>query len=80
MYNHKTYISADDPAFYIVHGSSDVLIPYLQAKNFYDKLVPVIGANNANYKLLSYAGHAVAAFSTSSNLSLLVDFLNTHLK
>jgi len=79
-YNPETYITADDPAFYIEHGSNDVLIPYLQAKNFYDKLVPVIGSENANYKLLSGAGHADAAFSTTSNLSLLVDFLNAHLK
>ena len=80
MYNPETYITADDPAFYIEHGSADVLIPYLQALTFYDKLVPVIGADKANYKLLNGAGHADAAFSTTSNLDLLVAFLDKYLK
>jgi len=80
MYNPETYITVDDPPFYIEHGSADVLIPYLQAKTFYDKLVPVIGADKANYKLLTGAGHADAAFNSTSNLDLLVAFLDKYLK
>ncbi len=80
MYNPETYITADDPAFYIQHGSSDVLIPYLQAKSFYDKLVPVIGSDKVTYNLLSGAGHASSAFGTTSNLDLLIAFLDKYLK
>jgi len=80
MYNPETYITADDPAFYIEHGSADVLIPYLQAETFYNKLVPVIGTDKAKYKLLNGAGHADAAFNTTSNLDLLVAFLDKYLK
>jgi acetyl esterase/lipase len=80
MYNPETYITADDPAFYIEHGSADVLIPYLQAETFYNKLVPVIGTDKAKYKLLNGASHADAAFNTTSNLDLLVAFLDKYLK
>lgn len=80
IYLPETYISSDDPPFYIQHGSADVLIPYLQSKSFADKLSPVIGSNKVNCLLISGAGHGTSEFFTNSHLDVLAAFLDTYLK
>lgn len=80
LYNPETHITPDDPPFFIQHGSADNLIPYLQGRNFQEKLVPVIGADKATFTLINGAGHGGFAFGTASNLDVLTAFLDKYLK
>jgi len=80
LYNPETYISTDDPPFIVQHGSADVLIPYLQGKNFADKLASALGPAQVTWMLMDGAGHGGSAFSSSGNLSLLASFLDRSLK
>jgi len=78
--NPETYISADDPAFFIQHGTLDRAIPTQQSINFYNKLVPVLGEENVTLNLLKGARHADPAFGTEENLDLVFTFLDKELK
>ena len=78
--NPETYISSDDPAFFIQHGTIDQAIPTQQAIVFYNKLVPVLGEENVTLNLLKGARHADPAFITEENLDLVFTFLDKVLK
>jgi hypothetical protein len=36
--NPETYISPDDPPFFMEHGPADTIVPYLQSVDFANKL------------------------------------------
>lgn len=78
--NPTTYISADDAAFFIQVGDADRNIPYSQSENFYDALVPVLGATNASFELLAGAGHGGTQFTSSANMDKVVAFLDKYMK
>jgi dipeptidyl aminopeptidase/acylaminoacyl peptidase len=78
--NPMNYIDASDAPFLIQHGSADCNIPPIQGKDLAEALSSVIGAENATYTLIDGAGHGGAEFETESNLQLVMDFLNKHLK
>lgn len=78
--NPMTYITGDDAAFFIQHGSADKNIPYSQSAYFHSALVAVKGPNQASYELINGAGHGTSEFSTSTNLAKVITFFNTHLK
>ena len=78
--NPTTYISADDAAFFIQVGDADRNIPYSQSENFYDDLVPVLGATNASFELLAGAGHGGTQFTSSANMDKVVAFLDKYMK
>ncbi len=40
--NPETYITPDDPPFFIEHGTADTLVPYMQSQDFAIKLRNVI--------------------------------------
>ncbi len=80
QYNPETYITMDDPAFFIQHGSVDVLIPYLQGKEFSERLIPIIGADKVVFELLSGAGHGTNHFFTTTNMDKITTFLDSYLK
>ncbi len=75
-----TYITADDPAFLIQHGTNDGNVPVEQSINFADALTKVLGSDAVTLKLLEGASHADRAFMTTENVTLVLDWLDAHLK
>lgn len=80
LVNAATYITPDDPAFFIQHGTSDCNVPPQQSQLFYDALSATLGADKVTLILLEGAGHGGSQFSTEENLNLVIDFLNSYLK
>jgi acetyl esterase/lipase len=78
--NPETYITKDDPPFFIQHGSADPLVPYPQSVYFAEKLEKVIGKDKVTFELLAGSGHGGPAFSTSENLNKVFAFLDKYLK
>jgi len=77
--NPETYISPDDPPFFIQHGTKDSLIPVQQSVEFAEKLQKVIGKDNVIIELLKEAGHGDAAFCTPENVKRVLDFIDKYL-
>jgi acetyl esterase/lipase len=75
-----TYITADDPPFLIEHGTADANVPTEQSVNFAAALAKVLAPENVTLKLLEGATHAGPEFTTSENVALVLDWLDSHLK
>jgi len=75
-----TYISKNDPPFFIQHGTEDPLVPVEQSKNFYSELIKVLGKDKVTLILLEGAGHAGPQFGTAENLDKVFAFLDKYLK
>ena len=78
--NPITYVSSDDPPFFIQYGTADCTVSPQQNQLLYDALVPVIGADNVTLTPLDGAAHGDPAFVSPSNLDLVLNFLNQRLK
>jgi acetyl esterase/lipase len=78
--NPITYISNDDPPFFIEHGLTDCTVAYGQSQLLYDQLVPVLGAQKVKIKLLAATGHGGGLFSDFVTVKEAIDFLDTYLK
>ena len=76
----ETYITPDDPPFFIEHGTLDHMVPTMQSIIFYNKLVPVLGKDNVTLKLLKGTRHGGPAFTAEENLDLVFAFLDKELK
>jgi acetyl esterase/lipase len=76
----QTYISAKCPPFYIQHGKSDDVIPYLQSVEFAKVLETVMGKDQVKLKLIENAGHFDRIHSSPENTSEVLDFLDERLK
>jgi acetyl esterase/lipase len=76
----QTYISAKCPPFYIQHGTSDDVIPYLQSVEFARALESVIGKSQVKLKLIENAGHFDRIHSSPQNISEALDFIEEQLK
>ena len=63
-----TYISKNDPPFFIQHGTEDPLVPVEQSKNFYSELIKVLDKDKVSLILLEGAGHGGPQFGTAENL------------
>ena len=79
-FNPETYITNDDPPFFIQHGSKDPLIPYLQSIAFADALYKVLGKEKVHFELLEGEGHGGPQFDDPRNLDKIFSFLDMHLK
>jgi acetyl esterase/lipase len=79
-FNPETYITKDDPPFFIQHGSKDPLIPYLQSIVFADALYKVLGKEKVNFELLEGEGHGGPQFNDPKNLEKVFVFLDKYLK
>ena len=80
LVNAATYITPDDPAFFIQHGTSDCNVPPQQSQLFYDALSATLGVDKVSLILLEGAGHGGAQFSTEENLNLVIDFFTSYLR
>lgn len=73
-----SYITADDPPMLILHGTADPHVPYAQSVEFAESLkksgVPVL------LQKLPGAGHGGPAFGLPGVRTLVVHFLDKHLK
>jgi len=78
--NPETYITPDDPPFYIQHGTMDNLVPVQQSRNFTEKLKAVIGADKVTFVEMPGEGHCSPGFTNSASISKVLDFLDKHLK
>jgi acetyl esterase/lipase len=76
----QTYITADDPAFFIQHGTADRNIPITQSINFAKSLTDVLGASNVNLETIEGAGHGTSEFRTSENIAKVLAWLDTLMK
>jgi acetyl esterase/lipase len=80
MANPETYISVDDPVFFIQHGSIDKLVPTQQSVEFAEKLTAILGQDKVAMEVLEGANHGGSAFGTPENLAKVFRFLDKHLK
>ena len=78
--NPETYISKDDPPFFIQHGLNDPLVPYPQSVNFAKKLEQTLGKEKVTLELIPGTGHGGPNFQTKENIDKVFVFLNKHLK
>jgi acetyl esterase/lipase len=78
--NPETYISSDDPHFFIQHGTEDERVPTQQSINFYNKLVEKVGKEKVSIELLQGAKHGGEQFESKENLNKVFQFLDAILK
>jgi acetyl esterase/lipase len=78
--NPETYITKDDPPFFIQHGLVDPLVPYPQSVNFSKKLEQTIGKEKVTLELIPETGHGGPNFQTKENIDKVFAFLDKHLK
>ena len=76
----QSYISADDPAFYIQHGTADRNIPITQSINFSNKLIATLGSSKVIFEKIEGAGHGGSQFEADENLAKIFAFLDKNLK
>jgi len=79
-FNPSTYITKDDPPFFIQHGTKDPLIPYLQSSQFAYNLYSVLGKDKISFELLEGEGHGGPQFNGPANLERVFAFLDKYLK
>jgi dipeptidyl aminopeptidase/acylaminoacyl peptidase len=77
--NPETYISVDDPPFFIEHGTKDPIVPTQQSEEFYDKLIKILGHDKVTLTLLKGEGHGGPQFEDMKNIDLVFRFLDKQL-
>jgi len=76
-----TYVSSDDPPFFIQHGTEDNLVPYQGSVILARKLGEKLGSDNVYLELFPATGHGNGkAFYTGENINKIFRFLDKHLK
>ncbi|MDN3427476.1 alpha/beta hydrolase [Microbacterium sp. APC 3898] len=78
--NPATYITENDPAFFIQHGTADPNVPTQQSIDFAEKLTAVLGEQKVELTLIDGAVHGGEPFNSEENLEKVFDFLNQELK
>jgi len=78
--NPMNYISEDDAAFFIQHGSRDCRVPPIQSRLFAEALVETIGEENVFYEEIEGVGHGGVKFRTDENYRKVLDFLLRYLR
>jgi acetyl esterase/lipase len=76
----QTYITSDDPAFYIQHGTADRNIPITQSVNFAAALTTVLGSDKVVFEQLDGAGHGTSEFRTTENIAKILTWLDSIIK
>jgi acetyl esterase/lipase len=76
-----TYVSSDDPPFFIQHGIEDTLVPYQGSVLLARRLGKALGSENVQLELFPATGHGNGpAFYTNSNMDKIFNFIDRHLK
>jgi len=78
--NPETYITKDDPPFFIQHGKLDNIVPYQQSVNLAARLDEVIGKENVILELIENNGHGGPGFASAENINKVFVFLDKYLK
>ncbi|NCA99513.1 MAG: alpha/beta hydrolase [Clostridia bacterium] len=78
--NPESYITKDDPAFLIQHGTVDGNVPTQQSIDFAAALQSVLGSDKVQLTLLDGAGHGGTQFESAENLDLVFAFLDQSMK
>ena len=78
--NPATYITKNDPAFLIQHGTADPNVPTQQSIDFSEKLTEVLGDEKVELTLLEGAVHGGEPFNSEANLEEVFGFLERILK
>jgi acetyl esterase/lipase len=78
--NPATYITKNDPPFFIEHGKEDQLVPTEQSIDFAADLEKILGKNKVTLTLLPDTRHGGPQFETPENLEKVFQFLDKHLK
>jgi len=78
--NPITYVTDDDPPFFIQHGTADCNVPTAQSQLLYDALVEATGEENNTFIMIEGAGHGGEQFAAEDNFALVIAFLDEHLK
>lgn len=78
--NPETYITENDPAFLIQHGSADPNVPAQQSIDFAEKLTNTLGEENVEFNLFEGAVHGGEPFHSDDNLDAVFAFLDRVLK
>ena len=76
-----TYVSTDDPPFFIQHGTEDNLVPYQGSVLLARQLGKVLGAEKVLLELFPATGHGNGpAFFTNTNIDKIFNFIDRYLK
>jgi acetyl esterase/lipase len=78
--NPETYITPDDPPFFIQHGLEDNLVPYQGSVLLARKLGNVLGYGKVSLELFPATGHGGPPFGSEENLERVFKFLDRYLK
>lgn len=78
--NPESYITPDDPPFFIQHGLIDHLVPYQQSVNLASKLEKIIGKENVTIELLKDTDHGGPAFFEPQNIEKVFLFIEKCMK
>jgi acetyl esterase/lipase len=78
--NPATYITKNDPPFFIEHGKEDQLVPTEQSVDFAADLEKILGKNKVTLTLLPDTRHGGPQFETPENLEKVFQFLDKYLK
>jgi hypothetical protein len=78
--NPETYIRPDGPHFLLQHGTKDAVVPVQQSIEFAAKLEQALGEDKVILELLEGAEHADEMFETPTNVTRVLDFLDSRLK
>lgn len=73
--NPMNFISGDDAAFFIQHGSDDCRVPPEQSRLLAEALTSVLGAKRVVYEEIEGAGHGGKVFRTDENYQKVLNFL-----
>jgi acetyl esterase/lipase len=76
----QTYITEDDPAFFIQHGTADTNIPLTQSVNFAKALSDRLGASKVTFEKIEGAGHGTSEFRTTENIAKVLAWLDKLMK
>jgi acetyl esterase/lipase len=78
--NPATYITKNDPPFFIEHGKEDQLVPTEQSIDFAADLEKILGKNKVTLTILPDTRHGGPQFETPENLDRVFQFLDKYLK
>ncbi|WP_434311366.1 alpha/beta fold hydrolase [Hominifimenecus sp. rT4P-3] len=72
-----SYVTKDYPPTLLQHGKTDVLVPYLQSQEFYDRICDICGPERAALEYFPTAGHGDPQIKDDSNILRCVRFLDS---